>query len=338
MPQNRWIWDNCIQEPKTVNTGKHGYVYVISVYGKENMLLTGNEVCKSSSMNLPHEPPPTPLPFWLKHSQWPMPPCIVSSECVLFIYTQIFLWLLILSAIHEPPVAVKNSLFNHVFILHVLIPLSKTHTHTLIADALSSQSAPFSLLLCLLSCSRFSAVDKILYVIQIHQFNSFFWLATALNGNSELAAELPYNAGVKYREHVINWEWGSPNWFSKPLQWTIPHCSPKGLNSQCHHVLDVNCTFQNYFWFLPAAHLWAQSSSYIFARLFCVNWYSGHQNHIDQQIMAFLTLELFCKLHPAKTFCFGTNSQTQQLINSGSRVELWSPSQAEMKVFKIALL
>ena len=54
--------------------------------------------------------------------------------------------------------------------------------------------------------------------------------------------------------------------------------------------------------------------------------------------MAFLTLELFCKLHPAKTFCFGTNSQTQQLINSGSRVELRSPSQAEMKVFNIALL
>ena len=48
----------------------------------ENMLLTGNEVRRTSPANHP--------PFWSKGSQWPMPPCIISSVCVLTMHFHLF--------------------------------------------------------------------------------------------------------------------------------------------------------------------------------------------------------------------------------------------------------
>ena len=38
-------------------------------------------------------------------------------------------------------------------------------------------------------------------------------------------------------EHVINWEWGSPNQFGEPLPQTTLQYGPNGLNGQCHQVL-----------------------------------------------------------------------------------------------------
>ena len=45
------------------------------------------------------------------------------------------------------------------------------------------------------------------------------------------------------REHVINWERGSPNRFAEPLLRTTLHFGPKALNDQCHHASSALCVY-----------------------------------------------------------------------------------------------
>jgi hypothetical protein len=48
------------------------------------------------------------------------------------------------------------------------------------------------------------------------------------------------------REHVINWERGSPNRFGEPLPRTTLRYGRNGLNGQCHQVLPGLSVFRAY--------------------------------------------------------------------------------------------